>query len=206
MYRTSIFVLLAILAYGVDAASAHHVMGRDMPATFAQGLLSGLGHPIIGLDHLAALIAAGCLASLHRRGALLVGAFVVAMAAGAALHIRELTLPVSEILVALTVILLGATLVPARPASSGVTFALFAGAGFVHGYALAESIIGAEPTPLVAYLIGLVAIQTALSLAVMTGARVVAARAADLSPLRLAGAGIAGIGIALMAAQLASGA
>lgn len=203
--RTLFFALLAILGSDVGAF-AHHVMGRDLPATFGQGLLSGLGHPVIGLDHLAALIAAGCLAALHRGGALLVGSFVLAMAAGAALHMRELTLPGSEALVAVSVIMLGLTLVPGRIIPSGIALALFAAAGFVHGYALAESIIGAERAPLLAYLIGLVAIQTALALAVMAGARLVTAKATDVLPLRLIGAGIAGIGIALAVSQLMPGA
>ena len=38
-------------------ALAHHPMGGTTPTTFMQGLLSGIGHPILGLDHLAALIA-----------------------------------------------------------------------------------------------------------------------------------------------------
>lgn len=199
-----LFALSAILSSGVDAL-AHHVMGRDMPATFGQGLLSGLGHPVIGLDHLAALIAAGCLAALHRGGALLVAGFVAAMAVGAGLHIRELTLPGSEVLVAVSVVLLGLTLVPGRNLPPGIALALFAAAGFVHGYALAESIIGAERTPLLAYLTGLVAIQTALALAVMAGARLVTVKAVGALPLRLVGAGIAGIGIALVVSQLAPG-
>jgi len=32
-------------------------MGGKTPSTFADGILSGLGHPIIGPDHLAFLIA-----------------------------------------------------------------------------------------------------------------------------------------------------
>jgi urease accessory protein len=36
-------------------ASAHHLMGGRTPSTFADGILSGVGHPIIGPDHLAFL-------------------------------------------------------------------------------------------------------------------------------------------------------
>ena len=39
------------------SASAHHVMGGKIPTTFAEGFLSGLGHPVIGPDHLAFLLA-----------------------------------------------------------------------------------------------------------------------------------------------------
>jgi urease accessory protein len=34
-------------------------MGGKMPSTFGEGLLSGLGHPVIGPDHLAFLVAVG---------------------------------------------------------------------------------------------------------------------------------------------------
>ena len=40
-------------------ASAHHLMGGKTPSTFADGILSGVGHPIIGPDHLAFLVALG---------------------------------------------------------------------------------------------------------------------------------------------------
>ena len=51
------------LSRSIEPALAHHPMGGRMPATFTDGLLSGLGHPIIGLDHLAAVLAIGCLAA-----------------------------------------------------------------------------------------------------------------------------------------------
>ena len=34
-------------------AFAHHAMGGGVPSTLGQGLLSGFGHPVIGVDHLA---------------------------------------------------------------------------------------------------------------------------------------------------------
>ena len=52
-------------------ALAHHPMGGTTPTTFMQGLLSGIGHPILGLDHLAALIAVGLVASRFASGGLL---------------------------------------------------------------------------------------------------------------------------------------
>jgi len=50
---------LLILAATAAGAEAHHAMGGTMPQTLAQGLLSGLAHPVIGLDHLAFTVAAG---------------------------------------------------------------------------------------------------------------------------------------------------
>jgi HupE / UreJ protein. len=75
---------------------------------------------------------------------------------------------------------------------------LFALVGLVHGYALGESIYGAEPTPIYAYLIGLTVVQCAIALVAMKIARGLADEPATLSPLRLVGAGIAGVGLAVL--------
>jgi len=45
-----IVALTALLA--VDPAFALHAMAGATPTSFSEGLLSGLGHPVIGLDHL----------------------------------------------------------------------------------------------------------------------------------------------------------
>src|SRR6266545_6897017 len=136
-----------LLMLAADPAAAHHVMGGVLPGNFLQGLLSGIGHPIIGIDHLAAVIAVGCLAAPHRFAAGLTVGFVVAMIIGVAVHVGEATLPGSEVLAALAVIVLGAILIRPRAPHPAVALTLFIIAGFAHGYALGESIVGAEPTP-----------------------------------------------------------
>jgi urease accessory protein len=105
--------VLAAASSSADSALAHHVMGGGTPATFADGLLAGLGHPVIALDHLAAVIAVGILAASQPRGAALVIGYVLATVIGAAAHIGEATAAGAEILVALSVIALGLVLVMA---------------------------------------------------------------------------------------------
>lgn len=185
-----------------EPAFAHHVMDGQMPATFAQGLLSGLGHPIIGLDHFAAVVAVGCIASAHGAGARSVLGYVVAMMAGVFVHLMGASLPGAELWVALSVIALGAVLVAHRHIGTGAALALFAAVGLLHGYALGESIYGAEQTPLLAYLIGLAVIQSAIAITAMNVARLIARRMADVAPLRLIGAGITGIGLAIFVQQV----
>ena len=197
---------LILLALGNAPAFAHHLMGGRTPATFTEGLLSGLGHPVIGLDHFAAVVAVGCLAAAHRVASALAIGFVVAMMAGVALHLQGTTVPGAEILVALSVIFLGVFMLRGREVPTGVAFAMFAVVGLIHGYALGESIYGAEPTPLYAYLLGLAAIQSAIALAAVQVTRLVSQRSAAMSPLRLVGAGIAGIGLAILMQQIVPGA
>jgi urease accessory protein len=184
-----------------EPALAHHVMDGKLPLTFGQGLLSGLGHPIIGLDHLAAVLAIGALAAAHRAGVALALGYVVAMILGVAVHLQGVTLTGAEFLVALSVILLGVLLARKSVVRAGALLGLFALAGLLHGYALGESIVGAEQAPLAAYLIGLTVIQSAIALAAMYAAKFIVVRRDPLT-LRLAGATIAGIGIAILVQQL----
>jgi urease accessory protein len=196
-------LILIVLAFSGAPAFAHHLMGGRTPPTFGEGILSGLGHPVIGLDHFAAIVAVGCLAAAHRAAYALVIAFVLAMMAGVALHLHGATVPGSEVLVALSVIALGALMLGDRQIPVGAALLLFAMVGAVHGYALGESIYGAEPTPLYAYLLGLAIVQSAIALGAAALARSLMRRqGADLSPLRLVGAGIAGIGLAVLMQQM----
>lgn len=203
---TGFALFLAILALSAEPAFAHHLMGGRTPSTVLEGVLSGLGHPVIGLDHFAAVVAVGCLAAAHRAGPALAIAFVLAMIAGVGVHLHGTTVPFAEILVALTVIGLGAIMLLDRPVSAGVAMTSFALVGLVHGYALGESIYGAEPTPLYAYLFGLAVIQSAIALGAMSAARILARRTADVSATRLIGAGIAGVGLAVLMQQIIPGA
>jgi len=193
---------LIVLAFSGAPALAHHLMGGHTPSTFGEGILSGLGHPVIGLDHLAAVVAVGCLAAMHRAAYALAVAFVLAMIAGVALHLHGATVPGAEILVAFSVIALGAQMLPRRQMPAAAALVLFAMVGIIHGYALGESIYGAEPTPLYAYLLGLAVIQSAIALAAAKIAGGLLRRSSDLSPLRLVGAGIAGIGLAVLMQQV----
>jgi urease accessory protein len=159
-------VLAVVLVAAVQPAWAHHVMDGNLPQTFLQGLLSGFGHPVIGIDHFAAIVGVGILAALAGRSAAVVLAFSVAVIAGVGLHLGGMDLPATELLVGLTTLLLGALVIVRQSMGAGLAALLFAVAGLVHGYALGESIMGAEASPLVAYLLGLLVIQTAIAVAV----------------------------------------
>ena len=173
--------LLTAIAFmsGVSPALAHHPMGGQTPETFAQGLLSGLGHPLIGVDHFLFLVVTGVLTFALRPPIryLVPGVFVVSALLGTALHIAELGIPLTEIVIALTVIIGGALVVTQRRVMITGLSLLFAGAGVFHGYAYAELIIGAEPTPLFAYLLGFSLIQYA----VITGISIGFQKLADLT-------------------------
>lgn len=184
--------LAIVMIAAAQPAWAHHVMDGELPQTFLQGLLSGFGHPVIGIDHLAAIVGVGILAALAGRSAAVVLAFSIAVIAGVGLHLTNVDLPASELFVGLTTLLIGALVILRQSMSPALAALLFAIAGLVHGYALGESIVGAEPAPLAAYLIGLLVIQTAIGVAVY-GATLALAR----SPARTMGLTVVGVLVAL---------
>ena len=179
--------VLALMMMIAQPAWAHHPMGGKLPQTFLQGLLSGFGHPVIGIDHLAAIVGVGILAALVGRSAAVVLAFSVSVIAGVGLHLSGIDLPASELFVGLTTLLIGALVILRQSMSAGRTLLLFALAGLVHGYALGESIVGAEASPLVAYLLGLLIMQTAIGVVVYAAVRSLARWPARTSGLTVAG-------------------
>jgi urease accessory protein len=201
--RTALLTLPFFLA--TLPASAHHVMGGRTPSTFMEGLLSGLGHPVIGPDHLAFLLAVGVIVGVGGLNLLLPAVFVVAMAIGVAVHVEGIGLPAAEIMVALSLLLAGFLIARGRALPIAAWATLFAGAGFFHGYTFGESIFGAEASPLYAYLLGLVIIQTAITVGVALLARRGGASISELMP-RLAGAVIIGVGFTALIGQLVPGA
>lgn len=189
---------VTVLAIAVPAY-AHHPFGAQTPSTALTGLLSGLGHPVIGFDHLVFVVATGLLALLFRRGWRIPVAFVTTTLVGTGLHLASVNLPGLEVAIAVSVLIAGGLLAQGQLQRLGLTAGLVAIAGLFHGYAYGEAINGAEPTPLIAYLCGFVLVQLAIALASW---RLAAAAIAPESPqsLRFAGCAIAGAGLAFLSA------
>jgi len=190
----------AALVTTAGTASAHHLMGGKTPSTFADGILSGLGHPIIGPDHLAFLVALGVAVGVGGLSFATPFLFLVAMASGVAAHVAAFNIPAAEMIVALSVIVAGVLLALDRRIPASGWAAIFSIAGFFHGYAYGESIYGAETTPLAAYLVGLVAVQTVLVLAIALATRAVW-KVSAIGP-RLIGAAICGVGLTVLVGQI----
>lgn len=199
--RIATLAIAAILA--TAPALAHHPMGGTTPQTLMHGLLSGFGHPIIGFDHLAFIVAVGLASAFMRTRWLPPLAFAGATVAGCLLFVGGVTLPLIEFIVTGSVVLVGGLVLSGKDFPAMLYGAIFALAGLFHGSAYAEAIIGAETTPLVAYLAGFAVIQYAIALAAGWLVRAVggATEPQSLAP-RLAGAVTAGIGIAFLAENI----
>ena len=169
---------LLTLTLAAGSAQAHHPVGGVAPGTLAQGLLSGLGHPVIGLDHLLFVLAVGVWGALADAGRLRCAfCFVVMSLAGTLLHAARVDLPLNEAWVAGTLLAAAAALLWQRVLPMAGVLAFLAIAGAVHGYAYGEAVVGAEATPLLAYLVGLCIVQLGLTAGVAALTRRVQARA-----------------------------
>ncbi len=179
MSKQTMTAKLATIGIGsalvMSPALAHHPLGGKMVSNPLEGLLSGMAHPVIGLDHLAFVIAVGCGSALLAKAAnrqttnqpsiahLIPIGFLTAAIAGTAIHLLKVDLPFNELWVALSVLLLGLSIglgqkLPVAALTGFVTLA-----GLFHGYAYGESIVGAEATPLVSYLVGFTGIQALIA-------------------------------------------
>ena len=197
--------VIAALPVGLIAspAVAHHAMDGATPTTLMQGVLSGLAHPVIGLDHLAFLIALGLLVPLLSRPAVPATAFIAGSWVGVLACVAWGAPSTLEWLVATTVLGGGLVLLmtAGRPSMSweiALPFLLSA-VGVVHGLAFGESIVGSEPTVLSGYLAGLTVVQGVLVAAVGgLASRLTDTLTGAPLPLRVAGAAVAAVGVVNM--------
>ncbi|RVT82172.1 hydantoin utilization protein A [Rhodobacteraceae bacterium CCMM004] len=192
--------IAAAAALAATPALAHHPLGGMEMSTFVHGLLSGVGHPVLGFDHLAFVVVMGIAAAYSPAPLRTPLAYLVAMAAGLLIATFGPALPLAEAVIALSLLALGGIVLTGRKLTEGAAIALFSGFGLFHGSAfggaMAQAEAGSTMAVLAGYLIGLVAVQYAI--AVLAGRLVRrAADSADAIQPRLAGAVVAGIGLFL---------
>ncbi|MDR9468026.1 HupE/UreJ family protein [Marinospirillum sp.] len=131
--QTSTRFLLMTLTLVPGLALAHVGDHLHTPAGFTGGLL----HPLGGLDHLLAMLAVGVLAGLQsgHKQLLVPGAFLLALLGGFLLGLTSFALPLLELGIAASVVLLGllvTTRIQLPMAAMLLLTALFA---TFHGYA-----------------------------------------------------------------------
>lgn len=126
-YTQSSLLLLSLLL--PFAASAHTIGGT--------GLVSGMTHPLIGMDHLLAMLAVGVVSSIIGGRALWVvpATFLGTMLVGGAIALVGIHLPVIEQGVALSVLVLGVMIALSKKIPLGVTMGSVALFALFHGYA-----------------------------------------------------------------------
>ena len=83
----ALFSVLAFTAFASAApALAHHPLGGSLPTNFWHGFLSGIGHPVIGIDHLAFIIAVGIASAFLKDRYLMPAVFIAATVVGCLIY------------------------------------------------------------------------------------------------------------------------
>jgi urease accessory protein len=156
----SIRTIILALAVPTPSLALAHSGGDNL-----HGFLSGLEHPLLGLDHLLAMVAVGIIAArtAGRGGVVVPLSFVSAMVAGVMLGVAGIGLPYLETGIALSLVAFGAMVSLAKPlplAAATALATLFGlSHGNAHGFEIPESASG------IAYAAGIV-ISTSTSHAV----------------------------------------
>jgi len=179
-------LLLALFA-SPEAAHAHLIGGN--------GLASGITHPLLGLDHLLAMIAVGIISMQIGGNAIwkVPATFVSFMVVGVLLAIGGLGMPIAETGIALSVLFLGISIAFAK--NIPINWAMLCVALFAifHGHAHGEELpVIASPA---LYATGFVLSTTLLHITGVLIGHYARKTRLTLGMLRYAGAGISMMGL-----------
>lgn len=195
-------IVTAAATVAATPALAHHPLGGMPMETFAHGLLSGVGHPLLGFDHLFFVIAMGVAALFTTQRYLTPAAYIVAMLAGCGLMYAGIGMPLAETMIVLSLLVVGGIVLSGRALGAGTALALFAAFGLFHGSAFGTSIAAQEgdinTAVLVGYLLGLGVLQ--YGIAIVAGwavKKLLGATEAAATNARLVGAMVTGVGVFL---------
>ena len=192
MNKYSLSVFMSLLALPAFAHTGH---GET------SGLLAGLFHPLIGADHLLAMLAVGLWSGFALPRHFWAGAatFMAAMVLGAGLSWFGFAIPMVETWITASVVVFGLLTLLARQDQSrlviGGSLAAIALFAAFHGHAHATEASGNA----LAYLCGFLGATAGLHLAGIALARSLATGRAAQLVQSLLGAGIAGAGFWMMA-------
>ena len=184
--------IISLILLG-SPAFAHHPFGMGDSSQLSgwTGLVSGIGHPLLGPDHLLFLLAISFI-GLKRPIAWILPMLAIGLGGSLIsqfIPLPDAVAPWAEALVSLSLVAEGLIALSVGPATW--LLPLFG----LHGFLLGSTIVGAEPTPLLTYFLGLLIGQGVLLALVCSLSKTVINRLGEQG--RRLGAGIwIGIGIA----------
>jgi len=126
-------VLIAAVMASLNSVPASAHLGTGLPG----GVTSGFIHPLTGVDHLLAMVSVGIWGAFLGRPLLfaLPILFPAVMVCGALLGMFEVVLPVVEVGIALSVLVLGLCILTGLRAPVWLAVAIVAPFAIFHGYA-----------------------------------------------------------------------
>jgi len=125
-------IVLLIISFLFSSSAYAHLADAQI------GFMSGLTHPVLGVDHLLAMLAVGIVSvQLGEKYVFVVpSVFVVLMIIGAFVGVAGISVPFVEIGISLSVLLLGLVIIIVRSDRFWYVVMFFVGYfGFLHGYA-----------------------------------------------------------------------
>ena len=145
-----------------DSALAHHPfgMGDSSDLSVWQAFLSGVGHPLLGPDHLLFMLGIA-LVGLNKTKKWVLPLLLIGLLGSALVQFQplpDLLTPWAEAFVSLTLAIEG--LIILNLLGTQWLLPMF----LVHGYLLGSTIVGAESSPLIGYFSGLLFAQGSLLL------------------------------------------
>ena len=181
--RTLALSALCLVAGSASAHTGSHAV---------TGFVSGLSHPLLGLDHLLAMIAIGLWAAQQGGRAVwaVPAAFVGAMGLGGGLALSGLVLPQAETGLAVSVLVLGLLIATQRQWTVLAGMAIAAVFAVFHGYAHGLEMPQAASPML--YALGFILATACLHGVGIAGSQI------GRHAMRLAGAVIAASGLAML--------
>lgn len=191
--------LAVAAAFGVTTISTAALAHTGVGAT--AGFTAGFSHPIGGLDHILAMVGVGLFAWMLKGRALWLvpAAFVAMMAVGGVLGMFQVPVPMVELGIALSIVVIGGlvTLGKSIPVAAAMAivgvFAIFH--GHAHGAEMPAAMSG------LSYGIGFIAATALLhTVGIATGLAIgKAGEARGFQVARVGGAAMAAIGVAIVA-------
>lgn len=189
------------LSLAASPALAHHPLNGMPMETFVHGVLSGVGHPVLGFDHLFFVVAMGIAALFTGRKLLTPAAYIGAMLVGCGLMYAGFAMPIAETMIVVSLIVLGGIVLSGKALGTTAAMLIFATFGLFHGAAFGGSIAGQEGgvggAVLLGYLIGLGVTQYLIAIAAGWAVQRLGATDATAINARLSGAMVAGVGVFL---------
>lgn len=195
------WALICLLSTAAPLAFAHTGQGAGPSHDALHAFIDGFTHPLTGLDHLAAMVALGVWSALTaRRVALAPMAFAATLVIGALLAMGGLALPAIAPMIASSLLVLGLLVATQARMPGWAGAALAAAFALFHGAAHGQELSGDVG---IAALSGMT-LATALLHGAGIGVGGALKRASPWFP-RIAGAGVAAFGSALLVPALLGG-
>jgi len=189
--KKQLIVILAIMLTLPEIAYAHTIAGDN-------GFLSGLNHPVFGLDHLLAMLSVGILSARIGGKSIwkIPAIFVAIMLLGGILSMNGIHIISVELGITLSIIVLGIAIASAKKLPNFIAMYLVGIFAIFHGHAHGTEMPHlAQP---ILYALGFIAGTAIIHIAGIIIALALQKLKSGQQTLKLVGAGIAGVGFYLL--------